>query len=131
MKATEIEFRYRGIWIGVIFWAAFSLYFVDHRNLGALIVNSIASRTGYSEDVLVHLVFAAAATIVVLSALLRTWAASYLTKDIVHDAQMHSELLVADGPYRYVRNPLYLAVDLFAVGMSVMVSPLGAVGIIV
>jgi hypothetical protein len=44
---------------------------------------------------------------------------------VVHDASQHSEALVADGPYRYVRNPLYLANLPLAAGIGVMASRLG------
>jgi hypothetical protein len=39
--------------------------------------------------------------------------------------KLHSELLVADGPYRFVRNPLYFGNMLLALGMGVMASRLG------
>ena len=37
----------------------------------------------------------------------------------------HAESLVADGPYRYVRNPLYLANLPMAAGIGVLASRLG------
>lgn len=44
---------------------------------------------------------------------------------------MHVSRLVADGPYRYVRNPLYLGTILLAVGYASMASRLGALVLIV
>ena len=38
---------------------------------------------------------------------------------------MKTESLVADGPYRRVRNPLYLANVLMAIGIGAMMSRLG------
>jgi hypothetical protein len=38
---------------------------------------------------------------------------------------VRSEALVADGPYRFVRNPLYLGTLLLGVGLGVAASPLG------
>ena len=98
MKASSIEFRLRGIWIGVIFWISFSLYWVDSQNLGALLAEFVANCTGISGNAAAHLIFGTGAAIAVLAALLRTWAASYLTKEVVHDARLHSDSLVADGP---------------------------------
>src|SRR5262249_49124499 len=56
-----------------------------------------------------RMIFGCGALLVFLAAALRTWATAYLRAEVVHDASQHSEALVADGPYRYVRNPLYLA----------------------
>ncbi|MGH9704239.1 MAG: methyltransferase family protein, partial [Candidatus Acidiferrales bacterium] len=42
-------------------------------------------------------------------ALVRTWGAAYLQSSVVHDSKLHSSELVADGPYRHVRHPLYFA----------------------
>src|SRR6266404_3457058 len=108
MKASTTEFRLRGVWIGVIFWVSFSMYWIDHQNLGVLVANFVAEHAGISDYSAAHLVFGLGAVIAIGAALLRTWAASYLTKDVVHDARLHSESLVAEGPYRYTRNPLYL-----------------------
>ena len=33
MKATDFEFRFRGLIIGVIFWAGFALYGIDRKNV--------------------------------------------------------------------------------------------------
>jgi protein-S-isoprenylcysteine O-methyltransferase Ste14 len=60
-----------------------------------------------------------------LAALVRSWAEAYLHSSVVHDSQLHSDRLVADGPYRRVRNPLYLGNILLAVGMGLMASRTG------
>jgi protein-S-isoprenylcysteine O-methyltransferase Ste14 len=72
-----------------------------------------------------RLIFASGALLIFLSALLRTWATAYLRTEVVHDVSQHSEDLVADGPYRYVRNPLYLANLPMMAGIGVMASRLG------
>jgi hypothetical protein len=53
--------------------------------------------------------------------------AAYLRTEIVHDTAQHSEALVADGPFRYTRNPLYLASLLMAAGIGVLASRSGFV----
>ena len=65
------------------------------------------------------------ALLVFLSAALRTWGAAYLRTEIVHDTAQHSDALVADGPFRYTRNPLYLATLPMAAGIGVLASVSG------
>jgi hypothetical protein len=60
--------------------------------------------------------------LVFLTAALRTWGAAYLRTDVVHDTAQHSEALVAEGPFRYTRNPLYLANLPMAAGIGVLAS---------
>lgn len=74
-----------------------------------------------------RLVFGFGALLVFVAAFLRTWATAYLRTEVVHDAAQHSESLVADGPYRYVRNPLYLANLPLIAGVGIMASRLGLI----
>jgi phospholipid methyltransferase len=48
-----------------------------------------------------------------------------LRTEIVHDTAQHSDALVADGPFRYTRNPLYLATLPMAAGIGVLASVSG------
>ena len=66
-----------------------------------------------------RIVIVAGALLVFLSAALRTWAAAYLRTDVVHDTTQHSEALIADGPFRYTRNPLYLGSLVLAAGFAI------------
>src|SRR4029077_967328 len=50
-----------------------------------------------------------------------------LRTEVVHDTTQHSEALVADGPFRYTSNPLYLANLPMAAGIGVMASRSGFV----
>jgi len=45
----------------------------------------------------------------------------------MRDRQVHTERLLADGPYRYVRNPLYLGNIFMALGIGLMASRTGFV----
>lgn len=65
-----------------------------------------------------------------LAALIRTWAGAYLHSSIIHDAGLHGEQLVADGPYRHLRNPLYLGNMFLAVGVGFLASRSGFVVIV-
>jgi hypothetical protein len=44
---------------------------------------------------------------------------------VVFDLKMHSDRLVADGPYRYVRNPLYLGSLLLCIGLGLLANRAG------
>jgi hypothetical protein len=48
-----------------------------------------------------------------------------LRTEVVHDTAQHAEALVADGPFRYTRNPLYLANLPMAAGIGVLASRSG------
>src|SRR5262249_38001759 len=82
-------------------------------------------------DAAVHAIFAFAALFGVAAGALRSWASAYLRSGIVHDTALHAEGLVADGPFRFVRNPLYLGNILLALGMALLMSPLGALVVVV
>src|ERR1700733_6976692 len=61
-----------------------------------------------------------------LGAILRVWGTAYLGAGVMSGFAMHGDELVAEGPYRYVRNPLYLGAGLFALGTSMLMPPSGA-----
>jgi protein-S-isoprenylcysteine O-methyltransferase Ste14 len=131
MRATNFEFRNRAWLIGAIIWAGFLLYSVDHLNAATALGGWLAARRGWNEDLTIRLLFAFGALLTVIAALLRTWATSFLQTEVVHDGALHSERLVADGPYRYVRNPLYLGTTLLTLGMGLMASRIGYAVIVV
>ena len=128
MRATKFEFEQRFWIITGIYVASFCLSAFDHTPfivaLRHLIAPSIAR--GSPEAMLfARIVIAAGALLVFLAAVLRTWGAAYLRTSVVHDTAQHSEALVADGPFRYVRNPLYLANLPMAAGIGVLASRSG------
>jgi len=123
MHGTEFEFRNRFWLISSVIWARYACYFLDHRN-GAV---AVASALAGENRVAVQLVLGAGALLIFVGAALRTWASAYLRSKIVKDAALHTDLLVADGPYRYVRHPLYLGTFLLAVGLAPTASQLGSI----
>jgi protein-S-isoprenylcysteine O-methyltransferase Ste14 len=128
VRATKFEFERRFWIIAAIYAAAFSLSSFDHVRvitaLRHLIAPSLPPDSAQA-IAFARLVIAAGALLVFLAAVLRTWAAAYLRTNVVHDTDQHSETLVADGPFRYVRNPLYLANLPMAAGIGVLASRLG------
>ena len=130
VKATDWEFRWRGLVIGLIFWAGFSFYWVDHVNLVEATLAWLARQTGLTaagQGMVARGIFILAAVLATLASLLRTWASSFLSKEVVHDSALHAQNLVADGPYRYTRNPLYLGNILLAIAFAPLASRSGSV----
>jgi protein-S-isoprenylcysteine O-methyltransferase Ste14 len=128
VRATKFEFEKRFWIITGIYAVGFSLSNFDHVRaitaLRHLIAPSFLSDSAQA-IAFAQVVIAAGALLVVLAAALRTWAAAYLRTDVVHDTDQHSEALVADGPFRYVRNPLYFASVPMAAGIGVLASRAG------
>jgi len=126
MASSNFEFKYR-FWIfGALFCVAFSSYSIDHQNTGAMLAEWIARLRGTTATTMdYHAIFAVAASFCIAAALVRTWGTAYLDPEVMVDMQMHSSRLVADGPYRYVRNPLYFANILLAIGFGLMTSRIG------
>jgi len=126
MKATDFEFRNRWWVFGAVFGSAFCLFFLDNVPAGARLAGRLADAAGWPELPVVRFVFGAAAVLMFAAALLRTWGSAYLGREVVHDKAVHSETLHADGPYRHVRNPLYLGNILMAFAMSLFAPAAGA-----
>src|SRR6266568_490476 len=123
MRAAKFEFEHRFWIIMAIYAVAFSIRVFDHLPfivvLRHLIAPSIGRGTREAET-FARIVIAAGALLVFLAAVIRTWGAAYLKTDVVHDTAQHSETLVADGPFRYTRNPLYLGNLPMAAGIGVL-----------
>ena len=127
--ASEWEFRYRFFVLAIVFGLGFSLDWLGVRQ--TTVAEHVTRILGHPTLGTVQVVFGLGALIIALGAAIRTWATAYLQGEIVHDMALHAERLVADGPYRYVRNPLYLGTILLALGMSVLATWAGALLIVV
>jgi protein-S-isoprenylcysteine O-methyltransferase Ste14 len=130
MRATTFEFEHRFWIISAIYFAGFALSGNDHTSfvvwLRHLIEPAIQQGTPEAET-FARITIVIGALLVFLAAAIRTWGVAYLRTDIVHDTAQHSEALVADGPFRYVRNPLYFATLPMAAGIGVLASRSGFV----
>ena len=128
MGATKFEFEKRFWIICAIYFVGFFLSAFDHVPFIVALRHFIAPsivRDSSEAAMFARMVIGAGALLVFASAALRTWAAAYLRTDVVHDTAQHSEALVADGPFRHVRNPLYLATLPMAMGIGVLASRSG------
>jgi protein-S-isoprenylcysteine O-methyltransferase Ste14 len=137
MRASAIEFRLRMLIQIVIvflgFWAPWLGMFDLGRRISALEWLALEiSRTGlvrftYSTPI----VIVAGALLAALGAIFRVWGAAYLGYDTVHHADMQAGGVMAAGPYRYVRNPLYIGGWFMMAAVSLLMPPTGALFVMV
>lgn len=136
MKATAWEFRLR-YWIHVViyvlgFTAPWDRWLhLDSIRTWQLIASWITRRgwLSFSSATIVVLVFGIAWSL--KAAWLRTWGSAYLGAPVVRDAAMQGNRVVASGPYRYVRNPLYWGTFVHTLALALLMPPSGAVFAIV
>lgn len=133
MKATSFEFRFR-VLIAILlyaigFWAPWTRYGDVAPDTTAWLALSTTLTSWHWLTVIqaTLLVTWLAIVLVFAGAALRIWGTAYLGSSIVHSAQMHAGQVVASGPYRFVRNPLYLGTWLFSLGVSILMPPSGAI----
>lgn len=136
MKATPIEFRFRFLIHFVLFLLGFTApwdYYLRWDSIRTWqYLAALPSRNGwltFSNATILVLILAIAFAL--LSALLRTWATAYLSPAVVQDRTMHGDQVVAAGPYRYLRNPLYLGIILHTFALAILMPPSGAIFAIV
>ncbi len=132
MGATKIEFRLRMLILVAIVFLGFYAPWIEVWGFGPRIplMEWLAlelARTGL-------LPFAVAAPVVIVLASLvaavgvvfRVWGTAYLGYGTVHHQQMQAGAVMADGPYRYLRNPLYVGGWFMFAAMAFLMPPSGA-----
>ena len=132
MGATKFEYRFRWLFHGAIialgFWAPWCEALGLTRLRTWLVLSSWMSRTGLLSFVAAtNAVLVAAIVLVAVGAWLRVWGASYVGASVVNSRSMHGEAMLADGPYRRTRNPLYLGTILHIFGLAILMPPSGAI----
>lgn len=120
---TKAEFKFR-VWIfALIFCIAFLCYAFDKENAAQYVANWLTREFPRFDDVTwARIILGAAAALVFFAAAIRTWGTSYLHASVMNDSKLHTERLVADGPFRHVRNPLYFGNILLGFGMGMAMS---------
>jgi protein-S-isoprenylcysteine O-methyltransferase Ste14 len=132
MKASAWEFRFR-LWLSVAmlvlgFWAPW----IEWLHLGTrtttwLWLGFELSGLGISSTTGIELVTAIAIALAAAAAVFRVWGTAYLGVGTVTNAEMKASGVLADGPYRFVRNPLYLGSLLMNAAIAILMPPSGAV----
>ena len=129
MRATQWEFRNRTWLLLAIFCIGLAFYWLDPHNSGELIGAWLRRRVAFlhlnRQQTVVRGIFLLAAVVVGIGAMIRTWTGAYIRANVLQDSKIRTEKLVADGPFRYTRNPLYLGILIGVFGAGVMCSPVG------
>lgn len=132
MKATAIEFRLR-MWIQIViiflgFWAPWIGSVDMSRRYATMAWIALKlSRTGLMSFTIATPVVILCGTIAALiGAVLRVWGVAYLGYGVVHDGKMHGDGVMAAGPYRYLRNPLYVGGWFMILAICLLMPPSGA-----
>jgi len=128
-QSSPWEFRTRG-WIGfaIYFLGFFAGYAIDQAMGGKGIPTYVLLGRHWG-DAGIRIAAGVAAAFAIAGFLIRWWGSSYHQAGIVFSSRIETSILTAAGPYRYVRNPLYLGNLLQAIGIS-MVGPPAATMII-
>ena len=132
MKASAIEFRLR-MWIQIAivflgFWAPWlgPLDWSGRISTLAWLALEISRLGIASFSVATPVVIVAGALAALLGAVLRVWGAAYLGYSTVHHGEMQGGAVMAAGPFRHVRNPLYLGGWFMMLAMCLLMTPSGA-----
>ena len=132
MRASAIEFRLRMVINAIIiilgFWAPWiEAWHVGRRItlLGWLALE--ISRAGIASfAVATSTLLIIAALIAAKAVLFRVWGAAYLGPGTVNSFNMVAGKVMADGPYRYMRNPLYIGLWCMVIAAAFLMPATGA-----
>lgn len=124
-SGPELVYRFRYALHVLIYLCGFGLTWAEIRaarvqRVWLALPEAISRPTGWSLNRLIIGVTVGAALLALLAAMLRTWGTAYLGLRVVLDGTLHGERISAAGPYRYVRNPLYLGMVLHTLALCLL-----------
>ena len=123
LPSTPWDFKARGLVFGIIYGIAFFVGINLQINLygnAAPTYALVGERFGSSG---VHAAAFIPVFFVLAGLALRIWGAAYLSSGVVWNADVVTGGLLLSGPYKYVRNPLYLGNLIAAVGIGMLGPP--------
>lgn len=142
MKATAFEFRFRFLIHFVVILLGFTAPWdrwlhVDSSGPNAHVWGTLAAYLAMLKPGTVgiatafNVLLGVGIVCALAGAALRTWGTAYLGAGTVKAHTFQGNGVVADGPYRYVRNPLYLGTVIHVLALALLMPPSGAVFTIV
>ncbi len=132
MGASAIEFRLRMVINAAIFilgfWAPWiEAWHVGHRiSLLGWLALELSRADIASFAVATPLLLIIAGLIAAKGVLFRVWGTAYLGAGTVNSFNMVAGKVMADGPYRYMRNPLYIGLWCMVIAAAFLMPATGA-----
>jgi protein-S-isoprenylcysteine O-methyltransferase Ste14 len=138
MKASSFEFRFRFLIHFVIILLGFTAPWdrwlhVDSSGPNAHVWGTLAANLAmikpgaFNIAAAFNLILIVGILCAVAAAALRTWASAYLGANVVKAHTFQGNSVVAAGPYRYLRNPLYLGTMIHVLALALLMPPSGAI----
>ena len=138
MKASPVEYRFRYILHGIIYALGFYAPWERYTSLSSstdtawLSLAAMPAREHWlSFTDASRLVLVLGYCVAIAGAALRLWGASWLGASVVQSPGLHGNRVLANGPYRHLRNPLYVGTVLNTLALALLMPPTGAVFAIV
>jgi protein-S-isoprenylcysteine O-methyltransferase Ste14 len=142
-KATPLEYRFRYLIHTVLYLLGFTAPWNNFLHLdppgpnahvwGILAANLSQAGLGNIATAF-NLLLSIAIVCALAGAFLRTWGSAYLGANVVQSHGMHTAVttgVLQDGPFRHLRNPLYLGTFLHTLAVSLLMPRSGAIFCIV
>lgn len=133
MRTAKIVFRLRTVIMLASVMAGFWAPWIKTLGIGRRIslwewLALEASRQGHiSFTVAVPLFIGIGALLAAAGVILRVWGAAYLGINTVGNKKMLADVVLTDGPYRFMRNPLYAGSWFMFAAMAFLMPVTGAV----
>ena len=134
MKATRIEFRMRmAINAAIVLMGFWAPWIGNGQRIPLLewLPLKLAQSGLFSFHSAVSIAVGLAILIAAKAVVFRVWGAAYLGPAIVMHSRMNADALVATGPYRYVRNPLYIGLWAMMAALAFLMPPSGALFVLI
>lgn len=138
MKATAFEFRFRFLIHFVVILLGFTAPWdrwlhVDSSGPNAHVWGTLSAYVAMLKPGAIgiatafNVLLGVGIACALAAALLRTWGSAYLGANTVKAHTFQGNGVVAAGPYRWVRNPLYLGTMIHVLALALLMPPSGAV----
>ena len=132
MRASASEFRLRMAINAAIIILGFWAPWIEPWGIGRRIslvewlAIELARSGAMSFAIATAVVIIIAVILALTSALFRVWGTAYLGPSTVNNVNLVAGKVMADGPYRYVRNPLYIGLWFMVAAMAFLMPVTGA-----